>query len=157
MLGKWHLLYYLDNLFSITLQAVQQDLQTKREGLAEAIRSVEDLLTDKGDSLSPQERENLLVALTKMKEQYSALTDSVDTSLSDVNTAINTAVQQNMQKVWEWSVEINCFFCINVLILFLHLIKPEGKGWRRATGDPKPDKVPADCVVLFGPNRQNRR
>lgn len=99
MLGKLHLLYCLDNLFSITLQAVQQDLQTKREGLAEAIRSVEDLLTDKGDSLSPQERENLLVALTKMKEQYSALTDSVDTSLSDVNTAINTAVQQNMQKV----------------------------------------------------------
>lgn len=93
------MLYCLINLVSITLQAVQQDLQTKREGLAEAIRSVEDLLTDKGDSLSPQERENLLVALTKMKEQYSALTDSVDTSLSDVNTAINTAVQQNMQKV----------------------------------------------------------
>lgn len=91
----------MDNLVSLPLQVVQQDLQTKREGLAEAIRSVEDLLTDKGDSLSPQERENLQVALTRMKEQYSALTDSVEMSLSDVDTAINTAVQQNMQKVGE--------------------------------------------------------
>uniref|UniRef100_H2SL43 Microtubule actin crosslinking factor 1 n=1 Tax=Takifugu rubripes TaxID=31033 RepID=H2SL43_TAKRU len=77
----------LDNLFSLPLQAVQQDLQTKHEVLAEAIRSVEDLLTDKGDSLSPQERENLQVALTRMKEQYSALTDAVEMSLSDVDTA----------------------------------------------------------------------
>lgn len=90
----------MDNLFSL-LQAVQQDLQTKHDGLAEAIRSVEDLLTDKGDSLSPKERENLQVALTRMKEQYSALTDAVEMSLSDVDTAINTAVQQNMQKVGE--------------------------------------------------------
>lgn len=90
----------MDNLFSL-LQVVQQDLQTKHEGLAEAIRSVEDLLTDKGDSLSPQERENLQVALTRMKEQYSALTDAVEMSLSDVDTAINTVVQQNMQKVGE--------------------------------------------------------
>lgn len=91
----------MDNLFSLPLQAVQQDLQTKHEVLAEAIRSVEDLLTDKGDSLSPQERENLQVALTRMKEQYSALTDAVEMSLSDVDTAINTTVQQNMQKVGE--------------------------------------------------------
>lgn len=91
----------MDNLFSLPLQAVQQDLLTKHEGLAEAIRSVEDLLADKGDSLSPQERENLQVALTRMKEQYSALTDAVEMSLSDVDTAINTAVQQNMQKVGE--------------------------------------------------------
>lgn len=91
----------MDNLFSLPVQAVQQDLQTKHEGLAEAIRSVEDFLTDKGDSLSPQERENLQVALTRMKEQYSALTDAVEMSLSDVDTAINTAVQQNRQKVGE--------------------------------------------------------
>lgn len=91
----------MDNLFSLPLQAVQQDLQTKHEGLAEAIRSVEDLLTDKGDSLSPQERENLQVALTRMKEQYSALNATVEMSLSDVDTAINTTVQQSMQKVRE--------------------------------------------------------
>lgn len=80
---------------------MQQDLQTRREGIAEAIRTVEDLLTDKGDSLSPQERQNLQMTLTRMKEQYSALTHLVDTSLSDVDAAITAAVQQNMQKVGE--------------------------------------------------------
>lgn len=78
---------------------MQHDLQTKREAIAEAIHTVEELLTDKGDSLSSQERQNLQMTLTKMKEQYSALAHSVDTSLSDVDTAIATAVQQNVQKV----------------------------------------------------------
>lgn len=91
----------MDNLFSLHLQAVQRDLLTKHDGLAEAIRSVEDLLADKRDSLNPPDRENLQVALTRMKEQYSALTDAVEMSLSNVDTAINTAVQQNMQKVGE--------------------------------------------------------
>lgn len=95
------MLYCLDNLYLFTVQAVQHDLQSKREGIAEAIHTVEDLLTDKGDSLSPQERQNLQMTLTRMKEQYSALTHSVDVSLSDVDTAITTAVQQNMQKVGE--------------------------------------------------------
>lgn len=89
------------NLFSLTLQEVQKDLQTKREGIAEAIRSVEELLAERGESLSPEERENLQGVLTRMKEQYSALTDSVNTSLSDVDTAISTTVQQNTQKVKE--------------------------------------------------------
>lgn len=80
---------------------MQHDLQTKRESIAEAIHSVEDLLTDKGDRLSPQERQNLQMTLTRMKEQYSALTHLVDSSLSDVDAAIATAVQQNMQKVGE--------------------------------------------------------
>lgn len=85
----------------LPVQAVQLDLQTKREGIAEAIHAVEDLLTEKGDSLSPQERQKLQMTLARMKEQYSSLTQSVDTSLSDVDTAITTAVQQNMQKVGE--------------------------------------------------------
>lgn len=89
------------NLFSLTLQEVQKDLQTKREGIAEAIRSVEELLAERGESLSPEERENLQGVLTRMKEQYSSLTDSVNTSLSDVDTAISTTVQQNTQKVKE--------------------------------------------------------
>lgn len=89
------------NLFSLTLQEVQKDLKTKREGIAEAIRSVEELLAERGESLSPEERENLQGVLTRMKEQYSALTDSVNTSLSDVDTAISTTVQQNTQKVKE--------------------------------------------------------
>lgn len=89
------------NLFSLTLQEVRKDLQTKREGIAEAIRSVEELLAERGESLSPEERENLQGVLTRMKEQYSALTDSVNTSLSELDTAISTTVQQNTQKVKE--------------------------------------------------------
>ncbi|CAK6977081.1 microtubule-actin cross-linking factor 1 isoform X1 [Scomber scombrus] len=80
------------------LKDVQKDLQTKKEGIAEAIRSVEDFLAEKGESLSPEEREKLQVALTRMKEQYSALTDSTNTSLSELDTAINTTVQQNTQR-----------------------------------------------------------
>uniref|UniRef100_A0A3B3ZE18 Uncharacterized protein n=1 Tax=Periophthalmus magnuspinnatus TaxID=409849 RepID=A0A3B3ZE18_9GOBI len=73
-------------------------LQSKSEGIAEAIRSVEELLAEKGDSLSPEERANLQGALVKMKEQYSALTDTANTSLSEVDTAISTTVQQNTQR-----------------------------------------------------------
>ncbi|XP_075868033.1 microtubule-actin cross-linking factor 1 isoform X22 [Nelusetta ayraudi] len=80
------------------LKEVEKDLQTKREGISEAIRSVEELLADKGESLSPEERANLEGALTRMKEQYSALTDSVNTSLSEVHAAIDTTLQQNTQK-----------------------------------------------------------
>ncbi|XP_023250671.1 microtubule-actin cross-linking factor 1 [Seriola lalandi dorsalis] len=80
------------------LKEVQKDLKTKGEGIAEAIRSVEDLLADRGESLSPEERENLQGTLARMKEQYSTLTDSANTSLSELDTAINTTVQQNTQR-----------------------------------------------------------
>ncbi|XP_070702106.1 microtubule-actin cross-linking factor 1, isoforms 1/2/3/4 [Pempheris klunzingeri] len=80
------------------LKEVQKDLQTKQEGIAEAIRSVEELLAERGESLSPEEKENLQGALTRLKEQYSALTDTASTSLSEVDTAISTTVQQNTQR-----------------------------------------------------------
>uniref|UniRef100_A0A3B4U4Q4 Microtubule actin crosslinking factor 1 n=1 Tax=Seriola dumerili TaxID=41447 RepID=A0A3B4U4Q4_SERDU len=80
------------------LKEVQKDLKTKGEGIAEAIRSVEDFLADRGESLSPEERENLQGTLARMKEQYSTLTDSANTSLSELDTAINTTVQQNTQR-----------------------------------------------------------
>lgn len=86
---------------SLSPQEVEKDLQTKREGISEVIRSVEELLAEKGESLSPEDRENLQKALTRMKEQYSVLTDSVNTSLSEVHTAIDTTMQQNTQKVKE--------------------------------------------------------
>uniref|UniRef100_A0A8C4IC72 Microtubule-actin cross-linking factor 1 n=1 Tax=Dicentrarchus labrax TaxID=13489 RepID=A0A8C4IC72_DICLA len=76
----------------------EKELQTKREDIAEAIRSVEELLAERGESLSPEERKNLQGALIRMKEQYSGLTDSANTSLSEVDTAINTTVQQNTQR-----------------------------------------------------------
>ncbi|KAM6973819.1 microtubule-actin cross-linking factor 1 [Tautogolabrus adspersus] len=80
------------------LKEVQKDLQTQKEGISEAIRSVEELLAERGETLSPEERKNLQEALTRMKEQYSALTDSANTSLSELDTAINTTLQQNTQR-----------------------------------------------------------
>ncbi|CAB1420217.1 unnamed protein product [Pleuronectes platessa] len=80
------------------LKEVQKDLQTRGEGIAEAIRSVEDFLAERGDTLSPEERQNLQGALTRMKEQYSALRDTANTSVSELDTAINTTVQQNTQR-----------------------------------------------------------
>uniref|UniRef100_A0A8D3B6U9 Microtubule actin crosslinking factor 1 n=1 Tax=Scophthalmus maximus TaxID=52904 RepID=A0A8D3B6U9_SCOMX len=67
-----------------------QDKQKKlkvRNGIAEAIQS-----------LSPEERENLQRTLSRMKEQYSALTDSANASVSELDTAINNTVQQNTQR-----------------------------------------------------------
>ena len=84
---------------SIFLQESQKDLQAKGEAVAEAIRSVEELLADRGESLSPEERKNLQGALTRLKEQYSTLKDSADTSLSELDTTISTTVQQNTQRV----------------------------------------------------------
>uniref|UniRef100_A0A7N6BC15 Microtubule actin crosslinking factor 1 n=1 Tax=Anabas testudineus TaxID=64144 RepID=A0A7N6BC15_ANATE len=72
--------------------------EAKGEGIAEAIRSVEEFLAERGEGLSPEERENLQTALLRMKEQYSALTDSANTSLAELDTAINTTVQQNTQR-----------------------------------------------------------
>ncbi|XP_075995247.1 microtubule-actin cross-linking factor 1 isoform X3 [Genypterus blacodes] len=80
------------------LKEVQKDLQTKGEGIAEAIRSVEDLLAERGEDLSPEERANLQGALSRMKAQYSALTDTANTSVSELDTAISTTVQQNTQR-----------------------------------------------------------
>lgn len=87
--------------FGSLLQEVQKDLQAKREGIAEAIRSAEEFLAERGESLSPEEKENLQRTLTKMKEQYGALTDSTNTSLTELDTAINTTMQQNTQRVRE--------------------------------------------------------
>eukprot|EP00066_Takifugu_rubripes_P017863 XP_011607129.1 PREDICTED: microtubule-actin cross-linking factor 1 isoform X3 [Takifugu rubripes] len=137
------------------LKAVQQDLQTKHEVLAEAIRSVEDLLTDKGDSLSPQERENLQVALTRMKEQYSTLTDAVEMSLSDVDTAINTTVQQNMQKAKAEEEIQDTQSQINSLLNELSsLNQPDGTGDGSGAGDfaDAASLPPEDAVALHTEN-----
>lgn len=114
-----------------THQEVQKDLQTKREGIAEAIRSVEELLAERGDSLSPEEREKLQGALTRLKEQYSALTDSVSTSLLEVDTAISTTVQQNTQKVrrsqqLEVCTSYKHFQMFSVFTSFLSVLAGEG-------------------------------
>ncbi|XP_036808592.1 microtubule-actin cross-linking factor 1 isoform X19 [Oncorhynchus mykiss] len=80
------------------LKEVQKDLLTRGEGVAETIRSVEEFLAEHGDSLSPEERANLQGALSRMKEQYSALTDTAQSSLVQLDTAISTTVQQNTQR-----------------------------------------------------------
>ncbi|XP_056154000.1 microtubule-actin cross-linking factor 1 [Lampris incognitus] len=80
------------------LKDLHKDLQTKREGVAETIRLVEDLLAERGDILSVEERENLQGTLSKMKEQYAALTDSANTSLTELDTAISTTMHQNTQR-----------------------------------------------------------
>lgn len=60
---------------------------------------MEDFLAERGDGLSPEEREKLQVALTRFKEQFSSLTESTNSSLSELDAAINTTVQQNTQRV----------------------------------------------------------
>uniref|UniRef100_A0A673LJG0 Microtubule actin crosslinking factor 1 n=1 Tax=Sinocyclocheilus rhinocerous TaxID=307959 RepID=A0A673LJG0_9TELE len=79
------------------LQQKQREL--KVDLLTETIHSVEELLSEQGDSLSPEERAKLQGTLSQMKEQHGSLTNSVRSSLSKVDTAIVTTLQQNTQRV----------------------------------------------------------
>ncbi|KAI7798683.1 putative microtubule-actin cross-linking factor 1 [Triplophysa rosa] len=80
------------------LKDVEKDLQTKSDSLMETMRSVEEFLAERGDSLSPEERNKLQGALSQMKEQHNLLTNSIQSSLAQVDTAIVTTVQQNTQR-----------------------------------------------------------
>uniref|UniRef100_A0A671N7S8 Microtubule-actin cross-linking factor 1-like n=1 Tax=Sinocyclocheilus anshuiensis TaxID=1608454 RepID=A0A671N7S8_9TELE len=66
---------------------VEKDLQTKSDLLTETIHSVEELLSEQGDSLSPEERAKLQGTLSQMKEKHGSLTNSVRSSLSKVDTS----------------------------------------------------------------------
>uniref|UniRef100_A0A3B5M1B4 Uncharacterized protein n=1 Tax=Xiphophorus couchianus TaxID=32473 RepID=A0A3B5M1B4_9TELE len=82
------------------LQERQKKLKVKNDtdGVAQAVRSVEEFMAEKGDNLSAEEKKNLQVALERLKEQYGALTDSTNTSLSELDDTISTTVQQNTQR-----------------------------------------------------------
>lgn len=84
--------------------------------MAETIRSVEEFLAEHGDSLSPEDRANLQGALSRMKEQYSALTNTAYSSLAQLDTAISTTVQQNTQRVRLSTISLICIFMDTVLI-----------------------------------------
>lgn len=80
-------------------QEVQKDLHTKGDGMMETIRSVEEFLAERGEALSPEEVANLQAALTHTKEQYHTLTETAQSSLAHLDTAITTTLQQNTQRV----------------------------------------------------------
>ncbi|CAN9504242.1 unnamed protein product [Ophioblennius macclurei] len=80
------------------LKEVQKDLKVKGEGVSEAVRSVEDFLAERGESLNPEERRSLQGALDRMKEQYGALTRSAEASVSELDSTISATVQQNTQR-----------------------------------------------------------
>ncbi|TSK31438.1 Microtubule-actin cross-linking factor 1, isoforms 1/2/3/5 [Bagarius yarrelli] len=80
------------------LKEVQKDLQTKADGMMETIRSVEEFLAERGEDLSPEERAKLQAALTHIKEQYNVLTDTAQSSLTQLDSTINTTLQQNTQR-----------------------------------------------------------
>lgn len=80
-------------------QDVQIDLQTKGDCMMETIRSVEEFLAERGEDLSPEERANLQATLTHMKEQYHTLKGTAQSSLAQLDSTINTTLQQNTQRV----------------------------------------------------------
>ncbi|XP_035384751.1 microtubule-actin cross-linking factor 1 isoform X15 [Electrophorus electricus] len=80
------------------LKEMQKDLQTKGDGVTEAVRSAEEFLAEHGEDLSAEERASLQEALARMKKQYHTLTDMAQSSLSQLDTAISTTLQQNTQR-----------------------------------------------------------
>lgn len=107
---------------------MEKDIQTKSDSLIETIRSVEEFLSDQGDTLSPEEKTKLQAALSQMKEQHSSLTNSVHSSLAQVDTAIVTTQQQNTQRVSSSHTYLSLFhlpaslvnLCTHHHVLFLH-------------------------------------
>ncbi|KAM9494125.1 microtubule-actin cross-linking factor 1 isoform 10-T10 [Clarias gariepinus] len=80
------------------LKEVQKDLQAKGDDMMETIQSVEAFLAERGEDLSPEERAKLQAALAQMKEQYHTLTDTAKSSLAQLDSTINTTLQQNTQR-----------------------------------------------------------
>ncbi|KPP70600.1 microtubule-actin cross-linking factor 1-like, partial [Scleropages formosus] len=80
------------------LKEVQQDLQNREDGVMETMRKVEEFLSEQGDRLSPEERASLQGTLSRVREQYSSLTDMAQSSLAQLDSAISTTVQQNTQR-----------------------------------------------------------
>lgn len=78
---------------------------------------MEEFLSDRGDSLSPEERAKLQGALSQMKEQHSSLSKAIHSSLAQVDTAIVTTLQQNTQRV-SCSHIISFSVCQHVLLIF---------------------------------------
>lgn len=99
-----------------TFQEVQKDLQTKGDGMLETIRSVEEFLAERGDDLSPEERAKLQAALTYMKDQYHTLTDTAQSSLAQLDSTINTTLQQNTQRVKISRIYPNCTFFLQCFL-----------------------------------------
>ncbi|KAG5842290.1 hypothetical protein ANANG_G00176050 [Anguilla anguilla] len=80
------------------LKEVQRDLQSRGDGVSETVRGVEEFLAEKGNGLSAEERASLQRALSQVREQYGSLTDTTQTSLAQLDTAISATVQQNTQR-----------------------------------------------------------
>uniref|UniRef100_A0AAR2JGF1 Microtubule actin crosslinking factor 1 n=1 Tax=Pygocentrus nattereri TaxID=42514 RepID=A0AAR2JGF1_PYGNA len=78
-------------------EEVQKDLQAKGDVVIETIRSVEDVLAEHGDDLSQEERANLQRTLSLLKEQYSTLTETAQSSLAQLDTAITEEELQETQ------------------------------------------------------------
>lgn len=87
---------------------------------------MEEFLSDRGDSLSPEERAKLQGALSQMKEQHSSLTKTIQSSLAQVDTAIVTTLQQNTQRV-SCSHIISFSICQCVLLIFLLIVIAKAK------------------------------
>lgn len=87
---------------------------------------MEEFLSDRGDSLSPEERAKLQGALSQMKEQHSSLTKSIQSSLAQVDTAIVTTLQQNTQRV-SCSHIISFSICQSVLFILLLIVIAKAK------------------------------
>lgn len=87
---------------------------------------MEEFLSDRGDSLSPEERAKLQGALSQMKEQHSSLTKTIQSSLAQVDTAIVTTLQQNTQRV-SCSHIISFSTCQCVLLIFLLIVIAKAK------------------------------
>uniref|UniRef100_A0A9J8AP53 Microtubule actin crosslinking factor 1 n=1 Tax=Cyprinus carpio carpio TaxID=630221 RepID=A0A9J8AP53_CYPCA len=77
-------------------EKMEKERQTARD--RETIHSVEEFLSERGDSLSPEERAKLQGTLSQMKEQHSSLTNSVRSSLAKVDTA---KAEEQMQETQE--------------------------------------------------------
>lgn len=149
-------IFLMFGLLLLSVQEVEKDLQIKSDLLNETMRSVEEFLSDRGDSLSSEERAKLQGALSQMKEQHSSLTKSIHSSLAQVDTAIVTTQQQNTQRVSCPHMYMYIYFfsiCQHVFFFFYSLscfASVQGESRGADAGDTGKNRHTAQRIVIIG-------
>ncbi|XP_069051429.1 microtubule-actin cross-linking factor 1 isoform X15 [Lepisosteus oculatus] len=80
------------------IRDVQRDLQSRGDGVTEALRCVEEFLGERGGALSPEDRGSLQARLSAIRGQYSALQERAESSERELDRAVTTALQAQTQK-----------------------------------------------------------
>ncbi|KAK1153105.1 hypothetical protein AOXY_G30446 [Acipenser oxyrinchus oxyrinchus] len=80
------------------VKALQSDVQSRSDSVADLIKSTEEFLSESGPRLSPGDRAAMERKLSAARGQYAALRESSQAVQRELDSALSTALQQQSQK-----------------------------------------------------------